>query len=103
MVTLFSSQCFFDLNRKFEHFLDALNLHDLRFKRIIRGIKTAAEEKKMIHIWAHPCDFRTEKDFIKLRHVFASVSQEIKMGRMRSVGMTEMARLIIAKNTEPVI
>jgi len=101
MVPLFSSQCFFDLNRRFEHFLDALNLYKLRFGRVIRGIKAAAEEKKMIHIWAHPCDFRTEKDFAKLQHIFAAVSQEIKKGRMRSVGMTEMARIMIAKNTAP--
>lgn len=102
MVTLFSSQNFFDLNRRFELFLDSLNFHNLRFRRMIRGIKAAVQEKKMIHIWAHPCYFRTEKDFIKLRHVFAAVSQEIKMGRMRSVGMTEMARTIIAKHPAPV-
>jgi hypothetical protein len=101
IVNLFSSQCFFDLNRRFEHFLDALNLHNLRFGRVMRGIKAAAEEKKMIHLWAHPSDFRTEKDFLKLQHIFAAVSQEIKKGRMRSVGMTEMARIIIAKNTAP--
>lgn len=101
LVTLFSSQCFFDLNRRFEHFLDALNLYNLRFRRVIRGIRAAAEEKKMIHIWAHPCDFRTEKDFIKLRHIFAAVSQEIKKGRIMSVGMTEMARLIIAEHNAP--
>jgi hypothetical protein len=101
MVTLYSSQCFFDLNRKFEHFLDRLNLHNLRFRRVIRGIKAAAEEKKMVHLWAHPCDFRSEKDFIKLRYVLKAVSEEVKMGRMKSVGMTEMAKLIIAKNTAP--
>jgi hypothetical protein len=102
MVTLFSSQCFFDLNRRFELFLDYFNLHNLRFRRIIRGIKYAADEKKMIHIWAHPCDFRTEKDFIKLRHIFSAVTREVRLGRMRSVGMTEMAKIIIDKYIAPI-
>lgn len=100
MVTLFSSQNFFDLNRRFELILDSLNFHNLRFRRIIRGIKAAAEGKKMIHIWAHPCEFRTEKDFIKLAYILDAVSQEIKLGRMRSVGMTEMAQIILNRNDE---
>jgi hypothetical protein len=40
-----------------------------------------------------------EKDFLKLQHIFAAVSLEIKRGRLRSVGMTEMARIIITKKT----
>ena len=97
MVILPSSQCFFDLNRKFEHVLDSINLHNLRFKRVIKGIQSAAELKKIVHLWAHPCDFRTEKDFQKLRNIFNCVSAEVNMGRMRSVGMTEMAQLLIEK------
>lgn len=98
IVNLPASNCFFDLNRKLELILDRMNLHNFRLRRVIQGIKSAANSNKMIHIWAHPCDFRTEKDFIKLRHIFACVSQEVNMGRMRSVGMTEMARIIINKH-----
>jgi hypothetical protein len=98
MVNLCTSQCFFDLNRGFEHFLDSLNLHNLRFGRVIRGIKSAGTEKKILHLWAHPCDFHTEKDFEKLCHIFTCVSDEVKRGRLKSVGMTEMARLISLKN-----
>jgi hypothetical protein len=100
MVNLCASQCFFDLNRRFEHILDSVNLHNLRFGRVIRGIKCAGIENKMIHLWAHPCDFQTEKDFEKLRHIFTFVSHEVNMGRMRSVGMTEMARIIFNKPNE---
>ena len=99
MVSLYSSQCFFDLNRKAENILDRLNLHDLRFRRVIRGIHKAAEEKKMLHIWAHPSDFRTEKDFLKLRHILDALSHEVQLGRMRSVGMTEMARIMLEQNS----
>lgn len=98
MIPLHSSQCFFDLNRKFENILDRLNLHDLRFQRVIRGIHQAAEEGKMLHLWAHPSDFRTEKDFIKLRHILEMVSHEVQRGRMRSVGMTEMAKIMVEQN-----
>ncbi len=99
MINLCASQYFFDLNHRFELLLDSLNLHNLRFRRVIRGIKRAGVEKKSIHLWAHPCDFQTKKDFEKLRHLFSYVSNEVNSGKMRSVGMTELAKLIIAKNT----
>lgn len=94
LVVLPPSEYFFDLNRHLELFMDFLNLHKLRTKRMINGIKRAATEKKMIHLWAHPCEFHTEKDFAKLRQVFMAVSEEVVRGRMRSVGMSEMARLL---------
>ena len=98
MVVLRVSQYLFDFNRRFELFIDSLNLQNLRINRIIKGVKRAAQEKKMIHIWAHPCEFRTEKDFSKLREIFIAVSEEVRMGRMQSVGMNKMARIIFKKH-----
>jgi hypothetical protein len=103
LVVLCESQYLFDFNRKFELFIDSLNLHNLRIKRIIKGVKMAAQEKKMIHIWAHPCEFRTEKDFAKLREILIAVSEEVREGRMQSVGMSEMARIIIKRQGRVII
>jgi hypothetical protein len=99
LVILRPSQFLFDINRRFELFLDSLNLENMRIRGIIRGVKRAAKEKKMIHIWAHPCEFRTEKDFSKLRQIFMAVAEEVKQGRMQSVGMAEMARLLVKNAT----
>ena len=98
MVMLPPSEYLFDINRKFELFLDSIHLHNLRIRRIIKGVRRAAEEQKMIHIWAHPCEFRTQKDFAKLRQIFTIVSDEVKQGRMKSIGMAEMAKLLINGN-----
>jgi hypothetical protein len=98
LVVLQPSEYLFDINRKLELFLDSVALHNLRINRIVAGVKRAAREKKMIHIWAHPCDFRTEKDFAKLRRILVAVSNEVKRGRMRSVGMAEMAGLLTQRN-----
>ena len=98
LVVLRPSEYLFDINRKIELFLDSIHLHHLRIRRIIRGIHRAAEEKKIIHIWAHPCEFKTQKDFSKLHQIFMAVSDEMKQGRMQSVGMTEMAKLLLERN-----
>ncbi len=98
LVVLRPSQFLFDINRRVELFLDSINLQNMRIRGILKGIKRAAKEKKMIHIWAHPCEFRTEKDFSKLRKIFITVSEEVKQGRMQSIGMGDMARLIIKRN-----
>lgn len=95
LVRLYSSQFFFELTRKASTILDRVNLHTLALRRITQGIKTAARQKKMVHLWAHPWNFRSEKDFEKLEYVFAAVSEEVNAGRMRSVGMTEMAKILL--------
>ncbi len=94
LVLLRSSQFLFDINRRFELLLDSINLHNLRTRRIINAVRKAAREKKMIHLWAHPCEFRTEKDFLKLQNIITAVAEEVDRGMMRSVGMAEMARLL---------
>lgn len=91
MVNLPASQWLFRINRGLETGLDRLNLHRLRLGSMIRGIRRAADEGRYIHLWAHPWEFRTEKDFDKLRVLFGIVQQEAHRGRMRSVTMLEAA------------
>lgn len=92
LVNLRSSQDFFGFNRRLEMILDSLNLHRLRINRMIRGVKKAAEEKKIMHIWAHPWGFQTKKDIEKLCYLLGHVSDEVNRGRIRSVGMAELVR-----------
>lgn len=100
LVNLPSSQYFFGFNRKIERILDSVNLHRVRINRMIKGVKKAADEKKIIHIWAHPWGFRTPKDFEKLRYLLNSVTNEIDKGRLQSVGMADLARKALADREE---
>jgi hypothetical protein len=95
MVKIGSSQHLFDFHPQIEKVLDSMNLHRLRLRRIIRGVHVAAKERGMIHVWAHPWEFRTDQDFDKLRCIFEHVADETSQGRMRSVGMTEFAQLTL--------
>ena len=99
LVNLRSSQHFFGFNRRLEMILDSLNLHKLRINRMIKGVKKAADEKRIIHIWAHPWEFRTEKDFAKLRYLLEYVSEETNRGRMRSIGMAALAEIAMKRIT----
>jgi hypothetical protein len=94
MVYICESNHLFGFNRNIELFLDARNLHTLRIRRIVRGIKKAADEKKIFQLWAHPWEFRTESDFLKLRYIFNRVAEEVRMGRMQSIGMADLAKII---------
>jgi hypothetical protein len=91
LVNLPSSRWLFGFNRKLDRGLDALNLQTLRMYKIVQGIKQAAREKKIIHIWAHPYEFQTPKDIEKLRYLLKHVAEEVKQGRMQSIGMAELA------------
>ena len=91
LVNLPGSQHLFNYNRSMEKILDGLNLHKLRLNRIFKGIEKAAAEGKIVHLWAHPWEFRTEKDVEKLEAILAFVAQK----KLRPVTMTEMARLIL--------
>ena len=91
LVNLPSSQWLFRTNRTIESLLDGLNLHNLRLKATARGIGQAAEKKQVIHLWAHPHEFRTEKDFEKLGYVFGYVAEEVGKGRLESLTMAALA------------
>ncbi len=97
MVNLFASQHLFGFNRRIDRYLDSKKLVNLRIRRIQRGIKKAADENKIIHIWAHPWEFKTENDFKKLDYVLSCVNEQIQKSKMKSVGMTDMAKIIISQ------
>ena len=94
LVNLIATQHIFGFNRKVDLFLDARNLSLLRIRRIVKAVKKAAAQKKVVHIWAHPWEFRTEKDFEKLRYIFDNVAQEVQAGNMKTVSMGEMAQIV---------
>jgi hypothetical protein len=96
LVNLPASQYFFGYHGGWEKVLDALNLHLLRIRRMIKGVSKAAAEKSIFHLWAHPWEFQEEKDFIKLRHLLSYVAEEIRKDRIRSVGMAQLASEIRA-------
>ncbi|MBN1427330.1 MAG: polysaccharide deacetylase family protein [Anaerolineae bacterium] len=93
MVNVGASQHLFDFHPQIEKLFDKVNLHRLRLRRIRDGIHEAARQKKMLHIWAHPWEFRTGQDFDKLRYVFEHVADEVERGQMRSIGMADFAAL----------
>jgi hypothetical protein len=95
LVNLKASQHLFGFNRRVERILDALDLHLLRFRRIINAIREAAEKAEIIHLWAHPWEFKTDKDIDKLRYVLGCVAEETGRGRMRSVSMAELAEVVL--------
>jgi len=94
LINLIATQHIFGFNRKVDLFLDAWDSSLLRIRRIVKAIKKASEQKKVVHIWAHPWEFRTEQDFDKLRYIFEHVAQEVQAGNMQSVTMNEMATIV---------
>ncbi|GEM_PF-6476180 len=74
--------------------LGALNLHKLSMSAAIRGARKAAKEKEITCLWAHLHEFRTEKDFEKLRYSFGRVSQHVNQGNLLSITMVDLARKI---------
>lgn len=103
LVNIPSSLWLFRTNRKVETVLDVLNMHTLRLHPAIQGLKRAAEEKKTIHFWAHPQEFRTEKDFEKLRFIFRHFAEQADAGRLQSITMMELARrTLLATVSRPV-
>jgi peptidoglycan/xylan/chitin deacetylase (PgdA/CDA1 family) len=99
LVNVPSSQWLFRYNRRIEIFLDSLNLHKLRFQPTIKAINKAAEEKKVIHLWAHPHEFRTEKDFEKLRYLFGCFAAQANKGRLKSITMVDLAKQALKTNS----
>jgi peptidoglycan/xylan/chitin deacetylase (PgdA/CDA1 family) len=95
LVNLPSSRWLFGFNRRGDRLLDALNLSTLRLRKMASGIRAAAREGKVIHIWAHPYEFRSEKDLNRLRYLLHHAAEEIAAGRMRSIGMADLSRKLL--------
>lgn len=93
LINLPASRGLFMINRNFDLLLDHLNLSSFHIQRIIKGVEKAANEKKVIHLYAHPFEFRSERDFDKLRTLFESVAQQVKGNRLRSISMSSLARI----------
>lgn len=96
IIDLRASGHLFLFNRRLELALDRLGLYRLRLSGLRTAVRRAAREGKVLHLWAHPWELRTPRDFAKMRYLFALVAEEIRGGRMRSVSMTEMARIVRA-------
>jgi hypothetical protein len=60
-----------------------------------KAVRRAAHERKVVHFWAHPWDFRTEQDFDKLKFLLDHVAQHVDSGTLRSVGMSELAEIVL--------
>jgi hypothetical protein len=100
LVNLPASQWLFGFDRCVETILDGVGLHRVRIRRLIDGVRKAADQRGLIHIWAHPFEFRSDKDFDKLRYLLNAVGEEIAQGRMQSVGMAELARWVIERHEQ---
>lgn len=98
LVNIPSSQWLFRTNRRIELILDTLNLSTLRLQPAVKSIRRAAEEKKVVHFWAHPHEFRTEKDFQKLRFVFSHFAEQAKAGKLHSITMADLAMQTLRNN-----
>lgn len=73
------------------------NLHKRRLKRIYQGIDVAAAEGKIIHLWAHPWEFRNESTLQLLEEIFAYAATILADQSLLSVTMTEMAHIVQQK------
>ena len=92
LVNIPSSQWLFRTNRVVENVLDSLNLETLRFRPAIWSIDRAAQQSKVVHLWIHPQEVRTEKDFDKLRFLFERVAVHVRAGRLQSITMADLAQ-----------
>jgi predicted deacetylase len=97
LVNLPSSYWMFRTDRRIVSFLDNAKLAKLRLWPIRRGIRHAGERALVIHLWAHPHEFRTAKDFDKLRYVFDCVREEVEKGRLVSITMGDLAKRVIGE------
>jgi hypothetical protein len=92
MVNIPSSRWLFGFNHRMERTLDSLKLQLLRIYQIAEGIKQATNKEQVIHLWAHPYEFRTEADFEKLEFILQHVRKSIHSGQMQSMTMSDLAK-----------
>lgn len=96
LVNLPASRWLFGMNRRVEAALDSVGLSTLRIRPMVEAVKRAAHEGRIVHIWAHPEEFKTDADFEKLRFLLRHVAGEIKKGSMQSITMIDLARKVLA-------
>lgn len=91
LVNLPASRWLFGMNRRVEAALDMVGLANLRIRPMVEAVKHAARQGRIVHIWAHPEEFKTDGDFEKLRYLLKHVADEVKNGSMQSITMIDMA------------
>lgn len=97
MVNLPASRWLFGVGWRVQNRLDRLGLRQVRTERIIQGVKTAARMGQVIHLWAHPFEFRSSQDIDMLRAILRTVADERENGRLESVTMGDLAARIQAE------
>ncbi len=95
LVNIPSSQWIFRTDRRIETALDTLQMPYLRLRPAARAIRKAAESGKVIHLWAHPHEFRTERDFDKLRFLFRCFAENSRERTLQSITMAELAQRVL--------
>jgi hypothetical protein len=70
-----------------------MGLYLRRSRRVVYAIDEAAKRKKLVHVWAHPWEFRTEKDFSKLEYILENAARHITQGSLKSMTMSDITRL----------
>lgn len=103
LVNVPASYWMFRMDRRLERSLDRLGMPLLRMRRVRRAVRRAAAEGKVLHVWAHPWEFRTEADFAKLAFVLDEVAAEREAGRMRCMTMGALAHETRGRETAPSI
>jgi hypothetical protein len=99
LVNIPSSPNYFKHDRWLVRLFDALHLQKLSMSGAIRGIRKAAKESKIIHLRAHPCEFQTEKDWEKLRYLLGYVSKQVRLGKLQSITMADLAKRALKTHT----
>lgn len=97
LVNIPSSRWLFGFNHTLDRMLNSAGLTLLRVYQIIEGIKQAVRNGQVVHIWAHPYEFRTDADFEKLEFILQYVRKAVKTGKMQSITMKNLAEAIKAK------
>ena len=95
LVNIPSSQWIFRTHRGLESALDWLRLPYLRLVPAARAIRKAAETRQVIHLWAHPHEFRTDRDFEKLRFLFRHFAAHAREGTIQSITMADLAKRVL--------
>ncbi len=97
LVNIRASHWLFGFNRQLDRTLDSLHLPTLRLYRLINGVQRAAREGKIFHVFAHPCEFKTEYDFKKLSFLLKAVKKIADSGKLFCSTMQDIAEAYLKR------
>lgn len=95
LLNLPASRGLFRVQPDAQRLLDRLGMGNLPLNKLLMGVEKSAREKKVFHLYAHPYEFRTQKEFDRLGSVLELVARKIESGDMVSATMTTLARACI--------